>query len=371
MKYLNPDQYPGFFVCGFSYICEAKPIYMKKTLLFALMASAFSFAQTPITGYYGYINDDFGTADGTGHRNYTRFSSDAPLDHSATGANQIWNFTQLTAVGTSNYHNVAPTGPQVAQFPGTTRVVDNTVTINEVVTVSKGYFSNTWGVTGVENADFTVIYTDSGVISTSAMMNYNDTHSESIAGNYFYDGYEGTFTGTITSTVDAYGTLTINNGTFGETTDPVTRLKIVQSLSLQYPGFGTVGTAVFTGYHYYREGDLYPYFTSSASDFNIPLLGIDEVQFMHEAAYVAMLGLPDLNDTAIAIAPNPANNVLNIRTANDVSLQMVTILDINGRTVLIRNPVNNTLDISTLDSGVYFARFDTNSGSLTKKIIKR
>jgi hypothetical protein len=343
---------------------------MRKKLLFALLATTtLSFAQN-IQGYYGYINDVIWTTDGTGTRSYTRMASSAPLDHSATGANQTWNFTDLTSIGSSNYHNLAPTDAQMAIYPGTTRVVQNSVTINNVTTVSNALLNN-WAITGVENADFTVNYTDNGGFSTVTAPDYGYTHTESIAGTYLYDGYDGTFTGTITGTVDAYGTLNLDNEGFGQTTDAVTRLKIVQSLSLQYPGFGTVGTAVFTSYHYYRAGDLYPYFTSTTSDFNIPLLSIDEEQTILEAAFPVILDTPSFHVSTIAIAPNPVKNTLQIQADDSIELHAVTVTDINGRTVLTQSPINNTIDVSELNNGVYFARIDSDSGSITKKIIKQ
>lgn len=325
------------------------------------------FAQEPIVGYYGYINDDSATTDGTGVRSYNRVTSASPLDQSATGANLTWNFNQLTAAGTSYYHNVAPTSGQTAQYPGTTRAVDNSVTIGGNTTMSRAFF-NGWAFTGVENADFTINYTDNGVFSTDMSMAYNETHSETIAGTYLYDGYNGTFTGTISGVVDAYGTLNLSDAGFGSTSDDVTRLKIVQSLSLQYPGFGTVGTAVFTSYHYYRQGDLYPFFTSTTSDFNIPLLSIDEEQTMLEAAIPALLGVPAVGQTAMSIAPNPVKNLLQIQSAEAV--RSIRIADTNGRVVLSAPVFNNGIDLSPLAKGVYIAQINTDSGMLTRKIVK-
>jgi len=344
---------------------------MKKQLLFAFLAiTATGLAQEPITGYYGYINDDLGTTDGTGRRNYSIVTSAAPLDHSATGANLTWNFDQLSFVGLSSYHNLAPSSSETILYPGTTRVVENTVTINEVPNVSRA-FLNGWSLTGVENSDFMLSYTDNGTFSPDMMLEYGDNYSETIGGSFTYDGYIGTFSGTITGTVDAYGTLNINdfNGA-GATSDAVTRLKIVQALMLEYPPFGVVGTVNFTAYHYYRQGDLYPFFTSTTSDFNIPLLSIDEEQTTMEVAAYGFLSAPEVSQTRISVVPNPTSGIISI-VGDNVAVQSVSITDMNGRIVLQNVSSENTIDISSLSSGVYFARVNTGSGSLTKKIIKQ
>jgi hypothetical protein len=360
----------GFFLVIF-YICVPKLIEMRKKLLFALLATtALGFAQDPITGYYGYINDDPWTADGTSQRTYFRVASAVALDQSATGGNLSWNFDQLTSIGTSVYGNVAPTAGQTAEYPGTTRVVGNSVTINDVTTMSYA-FLNGWSVTGVENADFTINYSDNGsFMADMSEMTYGETHTESIGGTYLYDEYNGTFTGTITGTVDAYGTLHTDDLPWGDDTVPVTRLKIVQALSLQYPGFGTVGTASFTSYHYYRAGDLYPYFTSTTADFNIPLLAIDEEQTTLEAAVPAFLSAPAHSRIAVAIAPNPVRDILTIQADAATSLDAVRILDVNGRTVLVANPSERQINLASLSGGLYFLQIESGGGRSIKKIVK-
>jgi len=339
---------------------------MKKTLLFALLAIAGTgFAQEQITGYYGYINDDIATTDGTGHRNYNRVVPDGIINQSA-GPNQTWNFL-MTPIGTSDYHNILPSEADMGTYPGTTRVVENTTTISGNTTVSHALL-NGWSLTGVENVDFTLNYEDNGSFSPDMVLEYGDNYSESIGGSFTYDGYVGTFTGTITGTVDAYGTLNLDAG-FGPTSDPVTRLKIVQALTLQYPPFGNVGTTEITSYHYYRQGDLYPYFSSTLSYFNIPLLSIDETQTVMEAANPAVLGTAEFNPSRISIAPNPASGIISV-IADNLTIQSISIVDMNGRTVLT-SAAGSSIDISSLSSGVYFAKINTDSGSLTRKIIKQ
>jgi hypothetical protein len=78
-----------------------------------------------------------------------------------------------------------------------------------------------------------------------------------------------------------------------------------------------------------------------------------------------------LNDNAIAIArlyPNPVKDQLHI-AVNQGELQSVTIHDLNGRLCLSAN--SETIDINTLNSGIYFVKVTTDAGSANYKIVKQ
>lgn len=75
-----------------------------------------------------------------------------------------------------------------------------------------------------------------------------------------------------------------------------------------------------------------------------------------------------------AVYPNPADNVLNISSKNNISLNQVQLTDLNGR--IVKNV--NTESISTaqinigeLNAGVYFLKVTSAQGSGTTKIIKK
>ena len=78
-------------------------------------------------------------------------------------------------------------------------------------------------------------------------------------------------------------------------------------------------------------------------------------------------GIEEANDSRIALYPNPTTSILNI-AANGV--KEVSVLDINGRTVMTEQNVNS-IDMSELANGVYFVRVITNDGVATEKIVKK
>lgn len=89
-----------------------------------------------------------------------------------------------------------------------------------------------------------------------------------------------------------------------------------------------------------------------------------------EAAATVFLATPEFNRPIIAVSPNPAGNFITI-DANGVNVESITITDMNGRIVAKGAIAENTIDISRLENGVYFVRVITQSGSVTKKIVKK
>ncbi len=73
-----------------------------------------------------------------------------------------------------------------------------------------------------------------------------------------------------------------------------------------------------------------------------------------------------------AIYPNPVNEIISI-SSDDVVFENISLTDINGRIVkeTATNSVTNyNLNISDLNSGIYFMKIKTAEGILDKKIIK-
>jgi hypothetical protein len=72
--------------------------------------------------------------------------------------------------------------------------------------------------------------------------------------------------------------------------------------------------------------------------------------------------------------PNPATNVVNIKPKNDIAINSIQVTDINGRIVKeINGSVsdNAQVNVSDLNSGVYFIKVQTDAGVGTSKIIKK
>ena len=76
-------------------------------------------------------------------------------------------------------------------------------------------------------------------------------------------------------------------------------------------------------------------------------------------------------DNSVFIYPNPVSNILNFDLKNNISVSAISINDISGKQVFKSvNSINNSIDVSSLSSGVYFVTFKSDKNSVTKKFIK-
>jgi hypothetical protein len=67
--------------------------------------------------------------------------------------------------------------------------------------------------------------------------------------------------------------------------------------------------------------------------------------------------------------PNPANDVVNIVSSNDI--KTIEVINYVGQTIYKNNSVNlkiTKLDVASFNSGVYFVKITTTEGIKTSKI---
>lgn len=351
---------------------------MKKTLLILLLSVVgVSNGQTSIKAFNGTLGADVNlSGDGQNTReNIIRYAPGSTFSQTASGANQVWDISGLTALTNFwRYSNTAPTPSELASYPGTTMVCSNFDASDNSI-ISKSYCSGTFtvadgivgsgGLTGYSDAELTLTYSTNNVDLGSFPKVYGATTSDVVAGTYVFDIYSGTFTGTYTTTVDASGTM---NSSFNETAN-VIRLKTVENLQISYTGLGVVGTFVQTTYRYYRATDYWPYLKSTNRVISIAALGLDtNVTEIEKAPATFELSAQDFTfDKNISLFPNPATNSINVNSSQEII--SLTIVDQLGKVVLTKNKTTN-LDVSELQSGIYFVKILTNEGSGVKKFIK-
>jgi len=111
------------------------------------------------------------------------------------------------------------------------------------------------------------------------------------------------------------------------------------------------------------------YFVTSGgpSGANSDQIGVD--QFSVDRT----LSTSDFFNSNFAMHPNPVKDVLNITSKNGVTIETVQVMDINGRVV---NQINASssenvqVNVTNLNSGVYFVKVQSELGVGTSKIIK-
>jgi len=81
----------------------------------------------------------------------------------------------------------------------------------------------------------------------------------------------------------------------------------------------------------------------------------------------------DLNSLSLNVYPNPATDVLNIKSNNDEKILEVQLINSLGQTVAkkIVNGKQITLNVQSLKSGFYLVQMKTSEGIVNKKIIKK
>jgi len=75
----------------------------------------------------------------------------------------------------------------------------------------------------------------------------------------------------------------------------------------------------------------------------------------------------------ISLYPNPVNSSLTVKTTQNNIIDNITLFDISGRVILVKkgtNSVSEKINLSSLSNGSYFIKISTDSGEVTKKIIK-
>ncbi|WP_370001278.1 T9SS type A sorting domain-containing protein [Winogradskyella sp.] len=332
---------------------------MKIKLLFTFFAlSMLAYSQAPINNYFSEPMSEYAIVTGT-------------IDHSPTGASVIWNFTALTASGTNTDTYAAPTAGELTDYPGTTEVLtitDNAMNENQFFYKVE---TLTLSLTGASNAEFTLNYNDDNALVGTYPLTYGSPATvDNIAGQIMAQGQSPDYTGTIDTEVDAYGTLTFDVAGQGNYSGSVTRIRTEQNVSFTIAGFFP-GTATIVSYNYYKDADGALVFRTSDGSVEVPGLAINETFSTSEALITNTLSVMDNEQvlSTVRLYPNPVEDILNIELGNDILIESVNIIDLNGRVVL--TSTKNSINTGQLQSGFYAIRIDTEVGSVTKKFIKR
>lgn len=100
-------------------------------------------------------------------------------------------------------------------------------------------------------------------------------------------------------------------------------------------------------------------------DYNFPILTNEALTSF------TTLGVDGYDVSQIAVYPNPANDIVNIQSSSVIN--SITVYDVQGRKIQAAavNTQNTEVNISGLNSGIYFFSIETENGSSMKKVLKR
>ena len=109
-------------------------------------------------------------------------------------------------------------------------------------------------------------------------------------------------------------------------------------------------------------------FTNSANiyfDFN-PAIVTDS----YTTTIVETLSNETFENNSFALYPNPAKDILNIEFKNQTEIKSVAIYNLIGQLVISVPNVTNSIDVSSLASGTYFVKINSEKGSANAKFVK-
>lgn len=306
----------------------------------------------------------------------TTFNADTTgITAGTSGANQIWNFTNIviqpTTTATSTYVAIN-SAPNFTAFPGATIAQTNG---------SGDYtlwnYSSTQAVLyGFSSATLTAIYSNPEILYTMPFT-FGSLSSDTYASTFTVSGFPVSRTGSVTTTGEGYGTLNLPNG---KTYTNVLKIKLTQtatdiSTALSYTNTDVTNSYIFINASSKNSLLNIEKTTSTTTFTSTTVTHVKSVKVDQST----IVGLKEnKRETNFSIYPNPTNS-------NEISLFYVitnedkyeiTVLNTVGQIVRTKSLNNQTtgmysetIDLNGLEKGLYFIKLKGNNNEGTQKII--
>lgn len=336
-----------------TYSTFAPSIYCIMINKFTLLSATFALltisaiAQPTLTSNFNPVNGTIGTqaaADTNG------------VKESAAGANQTYNFSNLTQVGqpVSYTYVLASTTPYASQYQGANLSYAAKSTQGNTGYTYIKTTNNSYELLGVATADVQFVYTNSQLVM-SYPFTYNSTFTDYFEGSgENSQGVETFRKGYTTSTADGHGTLTLPNGTFTN----VLRVKTVQDYkdSFDFLGDAYEYKYFFTTYSYYSNDYRMPLLSISYNEITEPFLGSTSVSKSVAFYPNSTTSVQENEPNTINVYPNPASDRFFVNN-NNAEITTVEILDMTGKSVLSTPyTAGNGVSTNELPAGIYMVR---------------
>lgn len=89
----------------------------------------------------------------------------------------------------------------------------------------------------------------------------------------------------------------------------------------------------------------------------------------YSSCYLVSTGIEETHNTRILIYPNPAIDKIIMENTDNVEIESISIIDLNGQNILEFEKDRNELDISGLSSGIYLLKLTYGNETIIKKIV--
>lgn len=302
--------------------------------------------------------NSFGTTTGV---SYQLTTSDA-LPFGPSGANVVWDYTQLNSLSTDALAFVDPVGSGLESlFPNATVLSVNQTT--GIVLAREVAASGGSGLGAYRTSDGLALVLDDPGLELMFPSTYLTSWTDAFSGNYIFDGnIVGFRSGAVQGLMDGYGELQMP---FGTVTD-VLRLKLTETYTETLGANTSSATGDF--YYYYKLGN--PYAIVRHANGTVTTNGVTTADNSIRWVNDANIGMNTEGQAGIgsAASPNPCSGSTMISFAGqgDVTL---TLIDVAGRTLrsVTRTGLPNGLhqqriDTQGLPAGAYSVRIVNNLG---------
>ena len=156
----------------------------------------------------------------------------------------------------------------------------------------------------------------------------------------------------------------------------------IESLKLNNPNFNLTNLNLFL----YDEGPPDPNWTNEIcievsdpqaatnndppyNSWNITISTLKTSYFFDSNCVLSVDDFEDLN--SLSIYPNPVQNKLNFENPQQISLESVEVFDMTGKKVKSFSSFGDSINIESLEQGVYFIKVMTENRTKTFKIMKK
>lgn len=264
------------------------------------------------------------------------------------GSNVTWDLSGMSATSTVNV-NALTADPS---FAGATINLEYVGQSNIHANLTPTEFL----IVGESTSSAAINYTNSKKMYQFPMTN-GTSYTDNFTGNVSTSGITLSRTGSVTSTVDGYGTLITPSGTYTN----VLRVHSVHTSTDTYMGQSSTGTI-----------DMYSWIKAG---FHMELAVVQEITTDFGSQQVgwyatSTVGVAETDFSQLKVYPNPTRDILKIDFESMVD--HVEVSDVNGRLIEVSfDKGNRMLDLSQLNAGIYYVSIQSNNSKTVRKIVKQ
>lgn len=290
-----------------------------------------------------------------------------------TGLNKIWNFSSLlsgTAAVTSDSFiasSSVPGGPPAGFSAANLASYQLGSSSPTYYTYYNSTATNLQSLGGASSPTAITTLTNS-FIQQSFPFTYGSSFSDTFSGTTINGTVNTTESGTFTSTGTGTGTLILPNSyTLSNC------LQVTSELVFPPGALGNPASLTLTTYNYYHASQRFPVLNHTDSR-------MVYMSFTYSNSAVTIntdvvpVGLNEesLVSSPINVYPNPAHNQLFISQEIGSSVSTFQILTTQGKLIrsYLSTEIQSGIDVSGLESGLYFIQITTGKGRFSSKFIK-